>query len=172
MKKLELSIRRKDARIEVLSARPIHECRNQPAGSRNPTLGAHSAGSDCKRRSWVWWILGVTISLVVSNEANDEASCPHLWFFSVSLVSIKLIHHFVYFGYLEICRGWRDDSAVKTTGCFSRQPRFDSQHPHDISHMSIITVLGDLAKYQCTWNIINKSLKHYCGRVIVADNHK
>jgi hypothetical protein len=32
-------------------------------------------------------------------------------------------------------RGWRDGSAVKNTGCSSRGPRFNSQHPHGGSQL-------------------------------------
>jgi hypothetical protein len=31
----------------------------------------------------------------------------------------------------NITKGWRDDSAFKSTGCSSRGPRFNSQHSYD-----------------------------------------
>ncbi|ERE75120.1 IQ domain-containing protein H [Cricetulus griseus] len=34
--------------------------------------------------------------------------------------------------------GWRDGSEVKSTGCFSRGPEFNSQQPHDGSKPSIM----------------------------------
>jgi hypothetical protein len=34
--------------------------------------------------------------------------------------------------------GWRDGSAVKSTDCSSRGPRFNSQHPHGSLQPSII----------------------------------
>ena len=39
---------------------------------------------------------------------------------------------------------WRDGSAVKSTDCSSRGPRFNSQHPHSSSHLSVTAVLRDL----------------------------
>jgi hypothetical protein len=32
--------------------------------------------------------------------------------------------------------GWIEISAVRTTGCFLRGPRFNSQHPHGAHHCS------------------------------------
>jgi hypothetical protein len=40
--------------------------------------------------------------------------------------------------------GWRDGSIVKSTGRYSRGPRFCSQHPHGSSQLSVIPVSGDL----------------------------
>jgi hypothetical protein len=40
-------------------------------------------------------------------------------------------------------RGWRDGSAVKSTGCPSKGPRFNSQNPYDSSQMSLTPVPGD-----------------------------
>jgi hypothetical protein len=37
-------------------------------------------------------------------------------------------------------RGWRDGSAVKSTGCSRRRPGFDSQHPHSGSQPSATPV--------------------------------
>ena len=34
--------------------------------------------------------------------------------------------------------GWRDDSAVKSTGCSSRGPKFNFQQPHGGSHPSVV----------------------------------
>ena len=39
--------------------------------------------------------------------------------------------------------GWRSGSVVKSTGCFSRVPRFNSQHPHGSSQLSLTPVPGD-----------------------------
>ena len=41
-------------------------------------------------------------------------------------------------------RGWRDDSAVKSTGCSSRGPGFNSQHLHGSSQLSVTPVPGDV----------------------------
>jgi hypothetical protein len=38
--------------------------------------------------------------------------------------------------------GWRDGSAVKSTGCSSRRPGSSSQHPHGSSQLSVISVPG------------------------------
>ena len=40
--------------------------------------------------------------------------------------------------------GWRDDSAVKSTGCSSRGPRFHSKHSHGSSQSSVNPVPDDL----------------------------
>ena len=51
----------------------------------------------------------------------------------------------------------RDCSVVRCTGCSSRGPRFDSQHPHDGSQPSVTLVPGDLMPSSgiqgttCTW---------------------
>ena len=47
---------------------------------------------------------------------------------------------------IQKCRagGWRNDSAVKSTGCSLSGPEFDSQHPHDILELSVTPVPGDL----------------------------
>jgi hypothetical protein len=34
----------------------------------------------------------------------------------------------------HFCRGWRDGSVVKITDCSSRDPEFNSQQPHGVSH--------------------------------------
>jgi hypothetical protein len=39
-----------------------------------------------------------------------------------------------------IMRGWRDGSAVKSTGCLSRGPEFNSQYPHGGSQPSSMQV--------------------------------
>jgi hypothetical protein len=52
-------------------------------------------------------------------------------------------------------RGWRYGSEVKSTGCFSRGPGFNSQHPHGSSKLSITSVPGDLTpshRYPCKQN--------------------
>jgi hypothetical protein len=38
---------------------------------------------------------------------------------------------------------WRDGSAVKSTGCFSKGPEFNSHHQQGRSQMSITPVPGD-----------------------------
>lgn len=38
-------------------------------------------------------------------------------------------------------RGWRDGSSIKSTGCSSRGPRFNSQHPDGISQLLVTVVL-------------------------------
>jgi hypothetical protein len=40
--------------------------------------------------------------------------------------------------------GWRDGSAVKNTGCSSKGPGFNSQHPRGSSHLPVTPVPGDL----------------------------
>jgi hypothetical protein len=42
---------------------------------------------------------------------------------------------------------WRDGSAVKNTGCSSRRPGFNSQHPHGTSQLSVTPVPEDLAPF-------------------------
>jgi hypothetical protein len=42
--------------------------------------------------------------------------------------------------------GWRDGSAVKSTGCSSRSPEFNSQQPHGGSQPS---VMGSDALFWC-----------------------
>lgn len=39
-------------------------------------------------------------------------------------------------------RSWRDSSAVKNTGSFSRGTGFNSQNPHSSSQLSIINPFG------------------------------
>ena len=41
-------------------------------------------------------------------------------------------------------RGWRDGSEVGSTVCPSRGPRFNSQHPHGSSQLSVNPVPGSL----------------------------
>jgi hypothetical protein len=51
--------------------------------------------------------------------------------------------------------GQRDNSAVKSTGCFSRGPGFNFQFPHGSSQVSITPVLRDLVpshRYACRQN--------------------
>ena len=43
------------------------------------------------------------------------------------------------------CRGLRDDSAIESTGCFSRGPRFNSQYPHGGLQLSVTPVSRDPA---------------------------
>lgn len=38
--------------------------------------------------------------------------------------------------------GWRDSSVVKSTGCSSKEPRFNSKHPHDGSKPSLTPIQG------------------------------
>ena len=37
-------------------------------------------------------------------------------------------------------QGWRGGSVVKSTDCSSREPEFNSQHPHDSLQLSVIPV--------------------------------
>jgi hypothetical protein len=52
--------------------------------------------------------------------------------------------------------GWRGGSAVKSTGCSSRGPRFNSQQPHGSSQLSVtprsdaVTQTYIQAEHQCT----------------------
>ena len=43
----------------------------------------------------------------------------------------------------EPAPGWRDSSVVKSTDYSSRGPRFNSQHPHGSSQLSVTPVPGD-----------------------------
>lgn len=43
------------------------------------------------------------------------------------------------------CRGWRDGSAIKNTGCSCRSPAFSSQHPLGGSLQFLTTIPGYLA---------------------------
>jgi hypothetical protein len=45
---------------------------------------------------------------------------------------------FFQMGFVEKHRGWRDGSVVKSTGCSSRGPEFNSQKPHGDSQPSVI----------------------------------
>ena len=38
----------------------------------------------------------------------------------------------------KLLGGWRDDSEVKSTGCSSKGPEFNSQQPHDGSQLSVM----------------------------------
>jgi hypothetical protein len=38
----------------------------------------------------------------------------------------------------DLFLGWRDDSVVKSTNCFSRGPEFNSQQPHGSSQPSVM----------------------------------
>jgi hypothetical protein len=57
-------------------------------------------------------------------------------------------------------RGWRDGSAVKSTSCFSKVPRFNSLHPYDSSQPFVSPSLGDSSPsrrhtYRKTLMVIN-----------------
>ena len=57
--------------------------------------------------------------------------------------------------------GW-DGLAVKSTGCSSRWPRFNSQHPHDSSQLSVTPVAGDLTfsyRHTCRQNTNTREIK-------------
>lgn len=62
---------------------------------------------------------------------------------------------------------YRDDSVVKSPGCSSKGPLFDSQHPHGRSQLPLTPFRWDLtpryrctirAKHQCTWNKSKQNL--------------
>jgi hypothetical protein len=59
-------------------------------------------------------------------------------------------------GYMKShMKGQRDGSAVKSTGCSSRGPQFDSQHPYGSSQLPATPVPGDLMpsrRYTCRQN--------------------
>jgi hypothetical protein len=40
--------------------------------------------------------------------------------------------------YKSCCGGWRDGFVVKSTGCSSKHPEFNSQQPHGVSQPSIM----------------------------------
>jgi hypothetical protein len=44
--------------------------------------------------------------------------------------------------------GWRDGSVVKSTGCSSRGPRFNSQHLHGSSQLSATPVPGEYEAHE------------------------
>ena len=59
--------------------------------------------------------------------------------------------------------GWRDGSAAKSTGCSSRRPGFNSQHPHGSSQLSVTQVpLDSTPTYRHIWNAIkNKKINTF-----------
>ena len=76
-----------------------------------------------------------------------------------SPITIKLVPLGMFSKSKEIDRGWRDGSEVESTGCSSRGPEFNSQHPHGSSQLSVTPGPGDLpsshrqqAKHQCIEN--------------------
>jgi hypothetical protein len=60
---------------------------------------------------------------------------------------------------------WSDGSLVKSTDCSSRGPRFNSQHLHGSSQLSVTPVSGDLVpSHTCR---PQKKRKRKKGKVIV-----
>jgi len=51
--------------------------------------------------------------------------------------------------------GWRDGSVIKNTGCSSRGPEFNSQHPRGDSQPS---VMASDALYWCAGILADKAL--------------
>jgi hypothetical protein len=72
----------------------------------------------------------------------------------------------------------RNGLVVKSTGCPSRGPGFNSQHPHGGSQVSVSPVPGDLTpshRYTCRQNtnthtIKNKPLKKFCYKIEININ--
>jgi hypothetical protein len=61
-------------------------------------------------------------------------------YYQITFISVP--HSFIH---IKIkCRGYRNGPVVENTGCFSKGPRFDSQHPHDGSEPSETPVPGAL----------------------------
>jgi hypothetical protein len=57
---------------------------------------------------------------------------------------------------MKITFGLRDGSEVENTGCSSRRPGFNSQHPHGSSQPSVTPLSGDLKpshRHTCSQNI-------------------
>lgn len=80
-----------------------------------------------------------------------------------SLVLVKQISYNIEIPQKEV---WGDDSEVKS-GCSSRGRRFDSQHPHDASQLSLTAVPGIQCPLLCehqagTWFM---QIKHQCASI-------
>ena len=59
-------------------------------------------------------------------------------------------------------QSWRDGSMVKSTGCSSRSPGFESWHPHSISQPSVSPVLEN----QCPLPV-SVGPRHTCGKTAI-----
>jgi hypothetical protein len=69
-------------------------------------------------------------------------------------------------------KGWRDGSADKSTGCSSKGPSFNSQHPDGSSQLSETTVLeSDTLIYTYMYIYTYMQAKHQCTEKI-TDTHK
>jgi hypothetical protein len=57
--------------------------------------------------------------------------------------------------------GWRDDSAVKSVDCSSRGPEFNSQQPHNGSHLKgdLVPSSGRRMYMQQSTHTLNKTNK-------------
>jgi hypothetical protein len=64
--------------------------------------------------------------------------------------------------------GWKDFSAVKSTGCSSRGPEFNSQQPHGGSQPS---VMGFNALFWCVWRKQQCTHIHKISKLILQNNH-
>jgi hypothetical protein len=67
-----------------------------------------------------------------------QVSEPGSWIFSVLSTKIEIIFFLLYFFKKRFWYwGWRDGMTVKSTGCSSGGPEFNSLHLHDSSHPSV-----------------------------------
>jgi hypothetical protein len=81
---------------------------------------------------------------IASQERTMSGSCQQ------NLSGIRLVSFyskpFPYLNFVHLkfwIKDWGDGSAVKTTGCSSRGPRFNCQHPSDSSQLSVTQVPED-----------------------------
>lgn len=70
---------------------------------------------------------------------------------------------------LQMSGGTELGSTIKSTGCSSREPRFNSQHPHRRPQLSITPLPGDLTpsyRHTCRQNTnvhFKKKRKEHCS---------
>lgn len=61
-------------------------------------------------------------------------------------------------------KSWRDGSAAKSSGCSTKGPEFDPQHPHGASQLSITLVLVYIIPPSeltwCTGTLAGKTFIH------------
>jgi hypothetical protein len=80
--------------------------------------------------------------------SEHSYQCTH-----IHKVNKYLFFFFFFFRKKKGVGGWRDGSAVKSTGCPSGGPVFNCQNPYGSSKPAITPVPGDLGPpYRCTHN--------------------
>jgi hypothetical protein len=57
-------------------------------------------------------------------------------------------------------KGWRNNSMVKSDGCSFRRPKFNSQHPHGSSQLSVTPVPRDLTLHRQNINIHKRKINY------------